>query len=183
MATPLVVRKPGLFAGFDRVNVTTGGEPFYYFERPGAIAFTLPAGRYEAHTPVHYVEPMPRLDVGRMPRPRLRIPRIRIVWCDNPSTCSIDLRRGLIMADRSLKELPPFVRRYVFLHEIGHYWNFGAETPEGKAAQEHACDAYAAAQMLRLGYNPSQIAIASQMSLSECSAPRKAAMWNLMRKA
>lgn len=169
--------RPGVFLGFGPVRVTEGGDLFYCFDRPGGFKFTLPVGRYVVEG-ARYVGPFkaPRaLTFGRTSK---RIPRrIRVVFAPNPNKCSIHLRRGLIVCDPSLRELPRVCLTFILFHEIGHfYWN-NARTPDEAEAHERACDAFAAAEMLRAGWNPSQVAFAIDETLSPHSQGRKDERW------
>lgn len=151
------LRKPFRFRARGRVEVFRKGVPFYVRERRGAWSFTLPAGSFTVHGDVSpdgpHREPFPDFS-----RPLHRLPeRLRIRWGFNPNKCSIDLAGGVILCDRSFQEEPEYVKRFIFLHELGHYFH---ET-------EEACDHFAARCMKALGFNPSQIWAASDRTLAD----------------
>lgn len=145
------------FRSTGRVQVsTTDGRPFYVFDNPGT--FTLPAGSYTLSG---------GSVIGRMPKRRghepsapIRIPipkKVRIVFAPNPFKAVISLPDGIIVADPSLRNLPAFCLAFILFHEIGHYYY----------ADEESCDAFAADEMHRRGYNASQIAIAPQLTMGD----------------
>ena len=61
--------------------------------------------------------------------------------------------------DEFFLQLPRYMRVYVFFHEIGHYYY---ESEEG-------ADRVAQIEMLKRGYNPSQIDQASKATLNDSS--------------
>lgn len=174
--------RPGLFTAYGSVRVYSGGDLFYTFDKSGPFRFTLPVGEYGVHGG-EYVRPLVPGD-RRLPAPVVPhgMPRrIRVVFAPNPNKCTIHLRQGLIVCDPSVLALPTCARTFILFHEIGHYIFNGAE---GAAVgpQEEACDRFAAVEMLRRGWNPSQVAIASEMTLSDCSHARKGRNWEAMRR-
>lgn len=147
-----------------RVHVFRDGRPFYVFDNARGFTFTLPAGTYSLHGDAVLLRKMKPRKGATVGAPRLPLPpRVSLVWCDNPHKCSIDLRTGRIFADRSLAELPQFALVYILFHEIGHYFY----------QDEERCDEFAAREMHRRGYNPSQIHLAAQFTLSHHSEHRK----------
>lgn len=151
------VSRPSRFRSSGRVHVDTAdGMPFYIFDDPGE--FTLPVGTYTLSGGSL---------IGRMKRRKgatvpgtLRCPiprRVRIVVSPNPHKAVILLPEGVIILDPSLARLPYFVRVFILFHEIGHYWH----------EDEAACDAFAAEEMAKRGFNPSQIMAATEMTLSD----------------
>lgn len=180
-AATLRLSRPGLFTSPGSVRVWSNGDLFYAFDKSGPFRFTLPAGDYTV-AGGSFVRPLVASDRNLpAPVPLPRFPkRIRVVFAPNPSRCSIHIRRGLIVCDPSLRTLPACCLTFVLFHEIGHYLYHGAQG-EAQAAQEEACDRYAATEMLRRGWNPSQVAIASEMTLSDCSHARKGRNWEAMR--
>lgn len=155
--------RPTEFISAGRVHVWKDGSPFYVFDRPGT--FTLPAGSYKVEGGA-MLGPMPaRAGAKDLPRPKFPLPRkVVLKYTDNPNKAQIDLRRGVVYLDNAFRGAPDFVRTFVLLHEIGHYYY----------ADEASCDAFAAQEMYKRGYNPSQILAASRMSLSHHATERLA---------
>jgi hypothetical protein len=154
------VERPALFRAFGPVHVDRDGVPFYVFDHRDGATFTLPPGRYTLSGGVL---------VGAMPdrrgkvvarRPIYPLPRkLTIVKAPNPRTASVNIRTGVITADPSIfpPHAPEFVSRFVLLHELGHYF----------FREEHECDAFAASEMYRRGYNASQIHLAAKLSMKD----------------
>ncbi len=173
----VILTRPGLFLGFGPVRVVENGTPFYSFDREGAYTFTLPPGEYDIDGGA-YVGDFDAPDPGD----DIDLPgRLRVVFRPNPNRCSIDLKRGRIICDPSVLAYPRVCLTYILFHELGHYrWN-GARTVEEAHEVECACDAFAQRQMLARGWNPSQIAAASELTLSECSHARKRRAWDHLK--
>jgi hypothetical protein len=152
----VTLNKAGSFVATGRVHVHKDGRPFYVFDHAAGATFTLPEGSYHVQGG-YLVGPMKKRRGHKTPS-RLRFPMpktVRLEWCSNPNKCSISLKDGVILADHSLKALPAFALVYILFHEIGHYWY----------ADEVSCDKYAADEMHRRGYNPSQIYAATQLTM------------------
>lgn len=152
------LKEPGLFNGAGRVQVTKDGRPFYVFDAPGQFQFTLPAGTYkmEGGTFIRTMPPKP----GHSPTSQLRFPmpkRVKLLFHPNPYKACISLRDGVIVADPSLKQLPFYCLVFVLFHEIGHYYY----------TDEAACDRFAADEMNKRGYTPSQINHATHATLGD----------------
>lgn len=80
---------------------------------------------------------------------------------------------NFIKYDRNFFErLTPEARLFVILHEHGHYLY----------SDELNCDLFAANEMLKMGFNPSQIVNASIVSLGDSSHFRKQGLINYIRK-
>ena len=89
---------------------------------------------------------------------RFQLPKtVRIIWATNPRKAVISLPDGVIVCDPSLKTLPEFCLMFVLFHEIGHYFY----------EDEKECDRFAAEEMHRRGFNPSQILIATELTLGD----------------
>lgn len=158
--------RPSVFKGHGRVHVTKDGLPFYVFDHAGST-FTLPPGRYEV-SGGHLVGPM-RTRKGHKTKARLRFPlpkKVQLVFAPNPNKCSISLPDGIIICDPSLRRFPSFVLVFILFHEIGHYFY----------KSEEECDRFAAEEMHRRGYNPSQIDAATRFTLEDTG--RKACNFN-----
>ena len=140
-----------------RVQVnTTDGRPFYVFDKPEGFTFTLPAGSYTL-SGGSLVGRM-KARKGHRPRATLRykLPKkVEVVYAPNPNKATISLPDGVIIVDPSLRELPAFCLTFVLFHEIGHYFY----------RDEESCDQFAAEEMHRRGFNPSQIDQAAAFTL------------------
>jgi hypothetical protein len=147
---------PARFRSGGRVHVLKDGVPFYTFDKPGE--FTLPAGTYQVSGGSIIGRMKARTGHKTRQRPRFKIPRtVRLVFADNPNKCSISLPDGIIICDPSLRELPSFCLVFILFHEIGHYYYEG----------EKECDRFAAEEMHRRGYNPSQIHLATWLTMGD----------------
>lgn len=157
MSERIQVKRPTLFRSNGRVQVDeTNGAPFYVFDDPGT--FTLPAGSYVMSGGAR-IGPMKRRKGATVPE-GMRWPmpkRVRIIFSPNPHKAVILLPEGLIILDPSLRSLPYFAKVFILFHEIGHYWH----------KDEAACDAFAAAEMERRGFNPSQIMAATELTMND----------------
>jgi hypothetical protein len=67
---------------------------------------------------------------------------------------------------------------YILLHEVGHYFYSG----QGQKSEIY-CDLFSANEMLKIGFNPSQIkwAQSGTLSNSETSLERKDKVFNHLR--
>lgn len=161
---------PATVVATGRVHVWRDGLPFYVFDRDGGT-FTLPAGTYRIEGGA-LLGPMKPRKGAAPPRPRYPLPRrVTLHYGDVPQKAQIDLRRGVVYLDNSFRDAPEFVRTFILLHEIGHYF----------FQDEQRCDKYAAAEMFRRGYNPSQIEAAASMTLSASAADRIAATFETVK--
>lgn len=150
------LKHPAEFKAHGRVQVTQDGRPFYVFDNPKGFTFTLPAGTYNVSGATMVRRMKPRK--GHKPTAELRFPlpkKVQIVWAPNPHKAVIGLVEGVIVLDPSLKSLPHFALVFILFHEIGHYFY----------QDEESCDRFAAEEMHRRGYNPSQINLATHMTL------------------
>lgn len=150
-------RHPARFRAHGRVQVDAkDGTPFYVFDDPGE--FTLPAGSYTVAGGSLIGRMKPRKGHDAPSSVRCPIPRrIRLVFAPNPRKAVISLPDGIIIADPSLKRLPSFCLVFILFHEIGHYFY----------QDEAGCDRFAADEMARRGYMPSQIMAASELTMND----------------
>lgn len=131
--------------------------------------FNLPPGTYfiesgkfrEMARPVEY-------PLASLPAPEYRnapnIDNFDVVIRKNPHVGSVHFYSGTVVLDENLvKNRPRAEICLILLHEKGHQFY----------ATEEYCDRYAANQMLRMGYNPEQIAEASILTLSDGNNYRK----------
>lgn len=139
--------------------------PFYVKKNNvGKLHFNLPKGEYVTRNNIQKAEfrkyKLPRIEEGNS---KTKLPKqFKVVFCNNPHKCSVDLKNGIIYFDNIFKTYPRPLIDFVKFHELGHYYYKG----EGNAS-EKKCDLFAACIMLCVGYNPSQIAWAQQSTLSE----------------
>ena len=153
------------------------GKPFYFFDCKNKIlephTFNLPAGLYYSTAPVEKLAAPVKYKLPDLARPNRYIkkqPRIQIKYGNNPHTCSIDVAKGVIFADNKLKELPRYMQKFIFLHEIAHHYYGGYDFKtqlKDYTQAEINCDTFAAFQMLRSGYNPSQAHLTVKNMLSD----------------
>jgi hypothetical protein len=85
--------------------------------------------------------------------------RFKIKFAPNPNKATVYHNEGLIVFDPVYKNCPKFIYDFILFHEFGHQYY---------KTEKHA-DTYARNKMLKRGYNPSQIAIAPLVGLSESS--------------
>lgn len=174
-----VSQKTGFISSAPLVVIyDASGAPFYVKRRKGAnTTFNLPKGRYmiaegmdlrPLPKPLKYTAPKLPAPERVIARPR----RIQIFFGTNPNKATIKLEQGLIFLDNSIKIKTRPELEYVINHELGHYLY----------ATEKYCDAYAAAQMLDQGYNPSQLYYSINGCLSDASKDRKEHINNFSKK-
>lgn len=156
------------------------GRTLYYFNNPERkrITFNLPSGTWysENHLtklkrPLKYISPPLPAPTKRVP---LKMPKYSIE--PNPHKCSVNVRTGEVIIDPHInaKDIP-FLMLILF-HEAGHNYY------EGGGIGENYCDIFAATQMLKRGYNPSQINYAQEFCLGERSLNRKDYLFNFLKK-
>ena len=85
---------------------------------------------------------------------------LKITFGDNPNKCSVRFRDGVIFFDNQFKH-KELARNYIIGHEIGHFFYIG----NGDESEKN-CDIFSAKMMLENGYNPSQIIVTSEISLT-----------------
>lgn len=154
---PHVLRRSGAVEVYD-----ADGSPFYFMAM-GSGRFTLPAGDYSVSSPapVHVLGTMPvrPFDPGAPIHP-LKPIRVRVK--PNGAKASIQMATGEVTVDPWVMEQARFVRDFIILHEVGHYYH----------DSETGADSYAAGRMFQEGYNPSQVDAAARFALSGRSGGR-----------
>jgi hypothetical protein len=136
------------------------GKPFYFFTLPEIqrhVKFNLPKGKYFTQNTLSEVNPV-KYDLPKLPA-RERYSKVEvfpITISENPNKCSINFTKKIIIIDPELTKLPAFILYYILEHERGHFYY---ET-------EKYADLFAAYQMLKNGFNPSQIAQANNITLT-----------------
>jgi hypothetical protein len=124
--------------------------------------FNLPAGEYQIVQGEFRRLPRPvEFPLAQLP-PRerdyfVKPENFEWIFTDNPNTATVAWKERRIYLDNSLREMPlPYIV-FIIEHERGHrYYN-----------NESACDLYASNEMIKQGYNPSQIGEAITNTLSE----------------
>jgi len=133
---------------------------------PRVFEFNLPHGNYisdlgnfKPSSLVHY--PLAKLPSFERDR---NIPSdFSIEFANNQAKCSVLWNERKIIFDNKLKDWPLPNLMFILYHEYGH----------AKYTTEKYCDLYASNFMLIRGFNPSQIARAQILSLSEKQEHRK----------
>ena len=157
------------------------GEVFYDTSKldKRIYEFNLPQGEYyilcgkirEMPMPVRYeLAPLPPIqrDMGVDPA------TFEVIFADNKFTGTIAWNEQKVVLDNRLKNYPLPTLRFIFEHERGHrYWD---ENVSPDDLNEEACDRYASNEMLKAGYNPSQIGDAMLSTLSDDKVKRKKIM-------
>lgn len=151
----------------------------------GPVTVTLPSGEviYSRHLAAGDAFTVP--DVGasvdgavfvrhlRRPngRRRHRVGAFVVATGDNPHTASV-WPDGSILVDTSFWALPFCARVFVLLHEAAHQWY----------KTEEACDAWAAREMRRAGFTPSQVYYGAKASFGHHADRRRERVEDLARK-
>lgn len=135
-------------------------------------SFNLPSGNYlieqgnfkELKHPVSIqLMAMPLIEAYRK-NPRHFI----VLFDDNPHKCTVDWEEETITFDNSFKTCPLTHYYFILYHEYGHqYYD-----------TEKYADMYSANEMIRKGFNPSQIGSSPLESLSSKQYERKANIIN-----
>jgi len=123
------------------------------------LDFNLPAGEYKYDGSfIKLDSPVPVKNIILPPKERhIAGGRYDIQFGDNPNKCTIFYEKKLILFDNSFKNKPMYVKYAIYFHELGHHWY----------RTEKKADLFATKKMLDLGFNPSQIGLASIDSLSD----------------
>jgi len=135
--------------------------------------FNLPSGTYYTDNklkqckPVNFSLVLPKFERNEKPK------NLKIVGGNHPHKCIVYRGRNLIVYDKSyFSKLKPIEKLFVLAHELGHY----------KYETELYCDLYAANELLKIGYNPSQIARCPFYALSDRNNDRKLQLLNELIK-
>jgi len=171
-----ITNKTGFFSPDRELKIyDKDRKPFYFHNKEGGRVFNLPKGVYYTF---NKVKPLKRpkkynLILPKKERNIKKPKKIKVYFGNNPNKASIVLKKGIILMDTSFKKYPRFVIEYVLQHELGHYY-YKSET---------GADSYARVQMLKKGYNPSQIGMSSRITLSPSSKQRIKKCYNYLKKA
>jgi hypothetical protein len=169
--------KTGFRSKADIVAVyTTDYEPFYVMKKKGECTyFNLPKGDYIIEVEVERLAKPNKFALPPLPKNERNIKRpreVKIVFGNNPNKCSIDLERGLIICDWSIKAKGRAEQIFVIYHEFGHYYY----------KTESSCDKYASRRMIEEGFNPSQTVFSVNGCLSDRSHQRKNEVYNFAKQ-
>ena len=170
---------PKRFKALSHVIVSEGALPFYSCKE--GKEFNLPEGQFSISGEVKEIPfKYKKIDFPEFENVKpLKV--LNIIFVDNyPNKCSVWLDTGKVLADSNFKYLPSFVFMYIMFHEVGHFYFRG-----NGALSEIQCDTFARQKMIEKGYNPSQIDLAIQVSLSNnshLSEQRKKISFNQLKK-
>lgn len=117
-------------------------------KRGDKYRMNIPPGHYDIIGP-HTIERARAYErrINLPIRQRLNFRTYALEYAPNPHIGTIDHRRGVITLDTKLKNEPDHVRKFVYLHELGHK----------KYQDEHLADLYAAKNLIAKGYDPALI--------------------------
>lgn len=141
--------------------------PFYTWknQRIEPFIFNLPTGDYFTSDPL---TDLPSPFIYKLPtlKPRYFFKKFpngfKISFGRNPNKCTVDLNNSTIVFDNSFRNYPRWVLDYIKFHELGHFMYSGRGDES-----EADCDVFACWSMIKVGYNPSQVAAARKMSLGD----------------
>lgn len=143
----------------------TKGRPFYVRENVRGV-FNLPKGEYLTNDILSKCKPR-KYRVKPLPIRERNFPKKPFKYVIQPynsAKCQIDKETGTVyISNEFWKDLNLPEKIFILKHEEGHY-RYGTET---------FCDLYAATEMLKLGFNPSQIKLAIHNTLSPKNWNRK----------
>jgi hypothetical protein len=148
------------------INDINGNIFYFKLNNEGKIIyFNLPEGEYTTNNNLQKVTEPRKFKIKILPSPNRpkKLPKeFKIFFTENPNKCSVDNVNHIIYFDNSFKDAPQFVMDYIKLHELGHYFYSG----QGQLSEKN-CDQFAYNEMIKLGYNPSQVVAAINYSLSD----------------
>lgn len=164
-----VKNKTGFYSPTDVKIYDDKGHVFYEKscnnKNQGQVFFNLPEGEFTSENKVHLLNRPLRYILPALPFQEHIIPipeDIEIIKTDNPHTCTILLATGKILCDYKVFDWPLANRTHVLFHELGHYYY----------KTESKCDIFASRKMLKIGYNPSQLAYVTIKNLRPSNAKR-----------
>lgn len=139
---------------------------------PRTKSFNLPCGTYFVDSGFFVSGDVVKYSLIKLPpSERWFYPSIKnfdLQFVVNPSKCSIDWNRKIILMDHSFREKSWPIIDFILSHEIGHKFY----------STEDFADLFAANRMIIKGYNPSQIGYAQMDSLSSRNEGRKNLLFN-----
>ncbi len=143
-------------------------KPFFVHPNVKGV-FNLPKGTYYTENELKRCRPR-KYYVRTLPK-RERKNKIKpfkfVIQESNPNKCQIDRHRGIIYVDINFwNNLTIPEKHFVLSHEKGHYMY----------ATETYCDLYALKEMIKAGFNPSQVAKSILYTLSDKNVARRKKM-------
>ena len=153
------------------------GQLFYFHSgnSNGEFYFNLPKGKYYTSNKIEVLKFPVSVNLPKLPAPEKinSLPKkVKVYFLENPHKASIITDLNEIKVDPKILKLSIPTIVFVMFHELGHYFYY----------DEKKCDLFAAVQMLKRGFNPSQCGIAIDNALSSKSFDRKYCLINKMRK-
>lgn len=127
--------------------------------------FNLPAGTYKYNGVFYKLKKPLNFKFRKLPPIERKKPikKFKIIFAYNPNKCSIYYNLGFIIFDNQFKKAPIYQIYDIYYHELGHHFY----------KTESFADMYASNQMLKIGFNPSQIGRVALQTLSESQNYRK----------
>jgi hypothetical protein len=179
-----IVKEKSGFSTFDKVvKISDNNGMLFYFKenRNGKLVFNLPKGIYNTDNNL-FKSKFVKHKIYNLPSPNSikKLPKkFKILYINNPHKCSVNNRTHTIYFDNSFRNVPKPIKMYILLHEVGHYFYSG----QGQKSEIY-CDLFSANEMLKIGFNPSQIkwAQSGTLSNSETSLERKDKVYNHLVK-
>lgn len=181
MRREIIVHKKCGFRCVDREPVliyeTKRNKIFYLHtgNQNGNFYFNLPKGKFYTFNKIEVLKnPIP-VNLPKLPAPEKNntLPKkVKVYFLENPHKASIITSINEIKVDPKILNLTLPTIVFIMFHELGHYFY----------SDEKKCDLFAAVQMMKRGFNPSQCGIAIDNALSEKSFDRKFCLINKMRK-
>lgn len=166
----MLVRKLTGFESFDSIILITDsrGNTFYYMENEKCdrVAFNLIAGEYNTTSEISPLQRPLEYVLPNLPRPErwMRVPdNFDVEFTPNKNKASVNLWDGLAFVDNDYSEGDTPQLIFLQYHELGHYYY----------KTEWKCDVFAAYQMIKRGFNPSQCYYADACCLSDKNDARK----------
>lgn len=158
------------------------GNGIFYQPKNLPKFFSLPVGNYHSETPLAKIKPFKR-KYPKLKKPNQLThkfpnkfpPKLTFEFFDTHTKISkagINLKTGKVYIKKDwFESLPTPQRDFVLFHEVGHYHYL----------EEENCDLFAQYQMLKKGYNYSQVAnIATSLNGSKSSGRIFAAFENII---
>lgn len=153
MVKLVIASKTGFKANTPKVLIFDENNKVFYNYSPKGGLLNLPPGTYFSESILLPLKSPLTFKLPLLPkkqkRSNLEISEFKIRIAPNPGKASIYLNSGIIEIDPVFwSNLSKAQKDYVLSHEFGHL----------HYEDEKSADLYAACQMLKIGYNPSQIA-------------------------
>lgn len=139
-------------------------KPFYFFQ-PQNGNFNLPKGKYYTNNIVSRLQKPLNYKLLKLPKKnRNDLKNVFLTVKKNEATASILLHSGEIIVDKDkFFNFGKMQKDSIFLHEIGHFFYDSEEN----------ADLFAANEMLKMGYNPSQLITSRASTLRDTELNEK----------